>query len=182
MKVPVCRYTGIVYRAHHPMWAYTPLSGEGAKKYGGRFNRPGINALYTSLDPTTAWMEAQQGFPFKPQPMTLVAYQVDCDNIADLNNSEVRRITGCTPVELGCAWEDMADENREPPTWSLADRLQTNGVAGLLVRSFAPGCSENNCNLVLWQWSNTVPHSVQVIDDLSRLPKTRDSWHSTELN
>ena len=164
------------------MWAYTPLSGEGAKKYGGRFNRPGIITLYTSLDPTTAWMEAQQGFPFKPQPMTLVAYQVDCDNIADLNNSEVQRIIGCTPDELGCAWEDMADQNREPPTWLLADRLQTNGVAGLLVRSFAPGCSENNCNLVLWQWSNTVPHSVQVIDDLSRLPKTPDSWRDIKLN
>jgi RES domain-containing protein len=69
------------------MWAYAPLSGAGALKYCGRFNRPGINALYTSLDPTTAWMEAQQGFPFKPQPMTLVAYQVDYDNIADLNST-----------------------------------------------------------------------------------------------
>jgi RES domain-containing protein len=127
-------------------------------------------------------MEAQQGFPFKPQPMTLVAYQVDCDNIADLNNSGVQLILGCTPDELGCAWEDMADQSREPPTWLLADRLQTNGVAGLLVRSFAPGCSENNCNLVLWQWSQTVPHSVQVIDDLSRLPKTRDSWRDIKLN
>ena len=38
MKIPVCRYTDIVYRAHHPMWAYTPLSGAGAFKYGGRFN------------------------------------------------------------------------------------------------------------------------------------------------
>ena len=108
-------------------------------------------------------------------------YQVDCDNIADLNNSEVQRIIGCIPVELGCAWEDMADQKLEPPTWLLADRLQANGVAGLLVRSFAPGCSENNCNLVLWQWSNTVPHSVQVIDDLSRLPKTRDSWIEADL-
>ena len=164
------------------MWPYAPLSGAGALKYGGRFNRPGNVTLYTSLDPTTAWMEAQQGFPFKPQPMTLVAYQVDCDNIADLNNSEVQRIIGCTPVELGCAWEDMADQNREPPTWLLADRLQANGVAGTLVRSFAPGCSENNCNLVLWQWSNTTPYSVQVIDDLSRLPKTPDSWRDIKLN
>jgi RES domain-containing protein len=164
------------------MWAYTPLSGAGAKKYGGRFNRPGNNTLYTSLDPTTAWMEAQQGFPFKPQPMTLVAYQVDCVNVADLNDAKVQSITKCSPGELGCAWEDMADQKLEPPTWLLADRLQANGVAGVLVRSFAPGCSENNCNLVLWQWSNAVPHSVQVIDDLSRLPKTRDSWSNPESN
>jgi RES domain-containing protein len=162
------------------MWAYTPLSGAGAKKYGGRFNRPGNNTLYTSLDPTTAWMEAQQGFPFKPQPMTLVAYQVDCADVADLNDTKVQHIIECSPVELGCAWEDMADQDLEPPTWLLADRLQASDVAGMLVRSFAPGCSENNCNLVLWHWSNTIPHSVQVIDDLSRLPKTRDSWRDSE--
>jgi RES domain-containing protein len=52
------------------MWAFDPLSGEGAKRHGGRFNRPNTLALYTSLDYTTAWMEAQQSFPFKPQPLT----------------------------------------------------------------------------------------------------------------
>ena len=80
------------------MWAYTPLSGSGALKYGGRFNRPGNNTLYTSLDPTTAWMEAQQGFPFKPQPMTLVAYQVDCADVADLNDAKVQHIVSVRPM------------------------------------------------------------------------------------
>lgn len=162
------------------MWAYTPLSGEGAKKHGGRFNRPGSKTLYTSLDPTTAWMEAQQGFPFKPQPMTLVAYQVDCADIADLKDPAVQRAIGSSPVEFGCAWEYMAVQKLEPTTWLLADRLQTCGIAGILVRSYAPGCSENNHNLVLWQWSNSAPHAVQVIDDRDRLPKTRDSWREGE--
>lgn len=162
------------------MWAYTPLSGEGAKKYGGRFNRPGNNTLYTSLDPTTAWMEAQQGFPFKPQPMTLVAYHVDCTDIADLNDTNTQDLLKCSSVELGCAWEDMADQNLEPPTWSLADQLQAKGIVGMLVRSFAPGCSENNHNIVFWQWSNKHPHSLKVIDDLCRLPKSPDSWDTNE--
>jgi len=34
----------------------------------------------------------------------------------------------------------------------------------------------------LWEWSGVIPHLVQVIDDLSRLPKTRDSWRNVELN
>jgi RES domain-containing protein len=158
------------------MWAFQPLSGEGAKKFGGRFNRAGSVALYTSLDLTTAWMEAQQGFPFKPQPMTIVAYRVDCTDIADLHNAEVQDCLGYSSSELSCAWEDIALQNREPPTWLLADRLRSKGIAGILVRSFAPGCTENSRNLVLWEWATAEPHAIQIIDDQNRLPKTQESW------
>ena len=52
LSIPVFRFKDTVYRAHHPMWAFDPLSGKGAKRYGGRFNRPETLALYTSLDLT----------------------------------------------------------------------------------------------------------------------------------
>lgn len=48
------------YRVLHPKWAFSPTSGEGAAKYGGRANRPGIAALYLSLDPETALAEYKQ--------------------------------------------------------------------------------------------------------------------------
>ncbi len=177
MSIPVFRFTGTVYRAHHPKWAYKPLSGEGAKRYGGRFNRPETPALYTSLDLTTAWMEAQQGFPFKAQPMTIVTYQVDCTDIIDLNDPKTLSVLDSTPAELACAWEDLASLKQQPPTWRLATRLQSLGILGLKCRSFAPGCTEQNQNLVLWQWSNITPNSIRVIDDFKRLPKSEDSWN-----
>lgn len=161
------------------MWSYDPLSGNGAQKHGGRFNQPGCPALYLALDPTTAWMEAQQGFPFKPQPMTLVAYEIDCAKIADLNEEQLLANMGSSSQELGCAWEDMATQRIEPPTWRLAKQLQTLEVDGILVRSFAPGCTAKNQNLVLWRWSDTGSNAVKVIDDFSRLPKTTESWVST---
>src|SRR2546426_595983 len=34
------------------------LSGDGAARYGGRWNRPGIRAVYASLDIITATLEA----------------------------------------------------------------------------------------------------------------------------
>jgi RES domain-containing protein len=71
----------MLYRAHNPRWAFAPTSGRGAALYGGRFNPAGTPALYTSMRPETAWLEAQQGFPFKPQPLTLCAYEVDCDDV-----------------------------------------------------------------------------------------------------
>ena len=38
----------------------------------------------------TAWLEAQQGFPFKAQPMTLCGYSVDCEDLADLTDAPFR--------------------------------------------------------------------------------------------
>lgn len=78
-NVPAQPFAGLVYRAHNPRWAYAPTSGEGAARHGGRFNPRDVPALYAALDPKTAWMEAQQGMPFKAQPLTLVGYRVDCD-------------------------------------------------------------------------------------------------------
>lgn len=176
MNIPTSQFTGIVYRAHHPMWAFDPLSGEGAKKYGGRFNRIGSKALYTSLDLTTAWLEAQQGFPFKAQPMTIITYEVDCKNIIDLNDSNTLNLLGISTADLACAWEDLATQQQEPPTWKLVKQLQSLGVSGITCRSFAPGCTEKNQNLVLWEWSDTPPTSIRIIDDFERLPKSKASW------
>jgi len=158
------------------MWSYDPLSGNGAKKHGGRFNRPGCAALYLSLDPTTAWMEAQQGFPFKPQPMTLVAYEFNCASIADCNDETLLNNMGFSIHDLGCAWENMASKQMEPPTWVLADNLRKLDIAGIVVRSFASGCTVKNQNLILWNWSASGPNTIQIIDDFGRLPKSTDSW------
>ena len=41
------RFRGIVYRAHDPRWSWPPVSGEGSRIYGGRFNR--IAAGYVGM-------------------------------------------------------------------------------------------------------------------------------------
>jgi RES domain-containing protein len=170
------RFTGLVYRAHHPRWAYAPTAGVGAARRGGRFNRVGCSALYTSLTPQTAWMEAQQGLPFKAQPMTLVAYHVDCARIVRLVDPEVCAAVGIDAAALSCPWEDLAGSGQTPPSWQLADTLIAAGAHGLVVPSFAPGTSERDRNLVLWVWSETPPCSVTVIDDFGRLPHDDASW------
>jgi RES domain-containing protein len=51
----------VFYRYLTPKWAFVPTSGAGAALDGGRFNRPGVEALYLSRAPQTALEEYRQG-------------------------------------------------------------------------------------------------------------------------
>jgi RES domain-containing protein len=144
--------------------------------HSGRFNPKGMAALYTTRRLETAWLEAQQGFPFKMQPMTLCAYDVDCEDVVDLTvASELDRL-GVTAADLSCSWEGIALSGYVPPSWSLARRLFAHGVAGILVPSFAPGAGPADINAVFWRWSDHPPHQVKVVDDQGRLPRDDSSW------
>jgi RES domain-containing protein len=170
------KFSGLVYRAHNPRWAFLPDSGRGAALHGGRFNPVGMAALYTSLRMETAWLEAQQAFAFKAQPMTMCAYEVECENVADLTDPMTLKSLDIMPADLGCAWEDLADRGLTPPTWAIAKRLAAGGYAGILVQSFAAGAARDDMNAIFWRWSKTPPHRVRVIDDGDRLPKDGRSW------
>lgn len=170
------RFTGLVYRAHNPRWSFAPTSGEGAARFGGRFNRIGRPALTTSLRIETAWLEAQQGFAFKAQPMTLVAYEVDCDTVLDLTDPASLAAHAIAQAELSCAWEDLASRRLPVPSWLLSERLQAEDVAGVIVPSFAARARADDRNAVFWRWGDTRPHRVTAIDAHGRLPKDDISW------
>ena len=169
MTLPVQRWRGIVYRAHHPKWAYDPLSGEGARLYGGRFNAKGTPALYTALTPETAWAEGQQGFAFKAQPMTLCAYRVDCGAMLDLSTPIACAAARVNFADLSIAWEDVAARKLPVPTWLLQQRLLAQGIAALKIPSFAPAAPQGACNMVFWTWGAVLPHKVTLVDDFGRL-------------
>jgi len=175
------RYVGTAYRAHDPRWSWKPLSGEGARIHGGRFNAKGLPALYLSLDFPTAVIEANQGFPFRlMSPITLVSYAVDCDDLTDLTDEDVLEKLGAAPSDLACAWKLLAEESRPVPTWQLVERLRAQGAAGALVPSFSPGAASDAKNLVLWSWSEILPHQVRIIDPGGRLPRDDSSWRRGE--
>ena len=117
----------------------------------------------------TAWFEAQQAFVFKPQPMTLVAYDIDCAKVADLTRMETLSTLGLAAEDLACAWEDLSDQGETPPTWLLADRLIGQGAHGAIAPSQAPGSRPDAVNLVFWQRHSEC--RIEVIDDFGRLPR-----------
>ena len=167
------RFQGLVHRAHNPHWSWTPLSGEGARRHGGRFNRRGIPAPYTSLDPLTAIREAQPlGRPM--QPLTLCAYEVDVEPVFDTLDKMQRRALGVSNSDLACpTWEAEMLAGSIPTSQALADRLIAAGYAGMRVRSFAAKTHADNLNLVLWTWGTDRPVRVVLIDDEGRLSGAR---------
>lgn len=158
-----------VYRAHDLRWAWTPLSGEGARRRGGRFNRIGLPALYLSCSPTTAVREVSP-IGRRMQPLALCSYELDADPVFDALDPGERNARSVSQADLDCpAWRDELFSGRKPASHALAERLVSAGYAGMRYRSYAMGATENDVNLVLWHWGSELPCRLSLIDDENRL-------------
>ena len=157
------QYEGLLYRALNPIYAADPLSGAGAMRYGGRFNKVGRAALYTSLKPEFALREANQVGALKPT--TLVSYRARLSSVFDATAADRLAAYDITVPELADdGWREKMLAAKPVPTQELSERLIADGHAGMLVRSFAPANS-GGLNLVLWDWSD----GLELVDDEQRL-------------
>ncbi len=136
------------------------MSGEGAARSGGRWNRPGDVALYMSETIETAFAEYQQELGVRPG--TFVAYQVSNARIADLTGAGEWLME-----DLVGPWKEAAFVERiDPEVWRIADTLR-GVVDGLRVPSAQyPG----GVNLVLWRWNESGAPKVEVLDPNHELP------------
>lgn len=168
------RFQGVLYRALNPIYAREPLSGRGAELYGGRFNRKGTPALYGSLSVMTALREANQVGSL--QPTTLVSYDADIDRIFDSRDDAALRAEGMDAAALADpTWRDQMKATGEARTQSFARRLAAAGYHGLMVKSFAPGATDDDLNLVLWKWGDAPHCRLTLIDDENRLSPKVDA-------
>lgn len=162
------QYQGPLYRALNPLYAKEPLSGRGAELYGGRFNPKGMPALYTSVAVTTALREANQVGAL--QPTTLVSYDADIRIVFDTQDLAALAAEGVDEKTLADpTWRDQMRRFGEARTQLWARDLFARGFHGLLVRSFAPGTTIDDLNLVLWKWGAAPPARLTLIDDEGRL-------------
>ncbi|WFU05867.1 RES domain-containing protein (plasmid) [Rhizobium sp. CB3171] len=162
------RYEGKLYRALNPIYARQPLSGRGAELYGGRFNPKGMPALYTSLSVLTALREANQVGSL--QPTTLVSYDAALEKVFNSRDEDALQAEGMDADAIADpTWRDQMKATGEARTQRFARRLAAAGYQGLLVRSFAPGATADDMNLVLWTWGASASARLTLIDDENRL-------------
>lgn len=69
---------------------HADLTGEGARKYGGRHNRVGEPAVYTAEHPALAILEVMVHLPKDciPEDYVLVAIEVDENSIAEATQND----------------------------------------------------------------------------------------------
>jgi RES domain-containing protein len=172
-SLPDLRYAGLAFRALNPVWAGDPLSGEGARRHGGRFNARGTPALYLALDAMTAVREVSAvGAPL--QPTLLVTFALDIGPVFDATDARLLAEHGTTPVALAADdWRVAMRDHGIAPTQALAARLTHAGYAALRVPSYARNVAAGALNLVLWRWGPDLPVQVRLIDDESRLHERR---------
>jgi RES domain-containing protein len=164
------QYRGKLYRALNPIYAREPLSGRGAELYGGRFNPKGMPALYASLSVMIALREANQVGNL--QPTTLVSYDAEIDGLFNCRDDLALGGEGVDAAALAdSTWRDQVKASGEAKTQAFARRLIERGYNGLLVRSFAPGATDDDLNIVLWKWSDKAPSRLILIDDEHRLSR-----------
>lgn len=161
------------YRIHTPRWATAPTSGAGAAAHGGRANRPGIAALYLSLDSETAIREYQQLSSLMP-PGTLVSYTVRVDPVVDFRAGYETARWPALWEEFQCDWRDLWFNQRvEPPSWVLGDETLAAGAKGIL---FGSTLSPAGVNLVVFVDVLGADDTLEAYDPTGELPKNQESW------
>ncbi|MGF6176260.1 RES family NAD+ phosphorylase [Ensifer sp. 4252] len=159
-----------LWRAYVPRWAHVPLSGDGAARFGGRWNPVGLPTIYAARELSTAWAEYNQGFV--QHPALIAQLELRHARLADMMAPDVLADLGVTADIHREEWRDALDRGVVPATHRLQAELTSRGFDGLIYPSFmSPGGS---C-VALWGW-NDGGAELTVIDPESRLPKTSASW------
>lgn len=160
------------YRVIVPEYAPSPRSGMGAARQGGRFNRPGQEALYLAADEMTALAEYRQDNPWLP-PGTICTFFVGGLRVVDLS-------AGFDPAKWDPLWADFEVDWRaewfghgvEPPTWYMADDVIAAGLDGILFPSQA---RSGDLNLVVYRSSVRPVTELDVYDPEGRLARVEQS-------
>jgi RES domain-containing protein len=116
------------------------LSGEGSYKRGGRWNRPGIAAVYGSANDVTALEESKANDRYyglvTKTPRLVVAIEAQLVGVLDLTTVGIRRSLGVTLNELaGEDWRKLLEAGQESLSQALGRAAAAVGASCLLAKS-----------------------------------------------
>jgi len=155
------------------------LTGKGAAKYGSRWNRPGIVAIYGSTDILTATMEAYQqflafGFSLSSmQPRVTAGAKIVLQEVFDLTSPTNRRKIAFSRNELVSEdWHAIQSAGDESWTQAIGRGALKAGSEGLLVPSAQ---NPKGTNLVIFPKNLHAGSSMKILGK-EALPPHPSIW------
>ena len=152
-RIPSKPWSGVAYRSASPAYAGSRdlVSGEGVRRYGGRWNPPGaFAAVYASLSPETALAEAlaqfrHYGVPEADAlPRVIAALEVRLEALSDLTAGSARRTLRVSRRRMRSdPWRRAQGEGRESLTQAVGRAALEAGLEALLVPSAADPSGTN---------------------------------------
>ncbi len=121
-----------------------PLSTEGSRLQGGRYNRPGVPALYLACTAALARQEFEKhsayvGLVIK-KPGLSVAVAVRFERVLDLTNAD-------TLTELGVSIEDLCGDSTDL-TREIGDAAR---LANIQAIRYPSAVNPESCNVVVFE-------------------------------
>jgi RES domain-containing protein len=151
------------------------LSGKGSMIHGGRWNPPGVRAIYFALDPLTAVQESfavaeSFGFALKHlTPRVLVCVQLALKPVVDLSNPAVRNTLKLTKQSLiQDDWLFSQHKGLISPTQQIGKVLLEASLEGMIVPSAA---APKRRNIVVFPENLSTESKLEIVG-AEDLPKT----------
>jgi RES domain-containing protein len=158
-----------VYRASSVAYYRSGFSPIGSRSNGGRFNRPGISAIYVAAETQTAISEYRRSDP--PRPLVLVAADVVATNLIDLTGDlsswDADWQAWDTDWEVARDLRLAGDSTADSPSWRCGDAAIARNYSGIL---FPSRQNSGGKNLVLFpDHATTGSFSLKPIDPLGEI-------------
>jgi len=163
-------WTGTLYRTAEPKYARKGdrLKGIGSCMYGGRWNPPGMYAVYGSQTPEIAMAEALALYRYyalpvhQAMPRTFFAFRASrFTRLLDLTDGMVRnRLRVSTKRLLQCDWRADAAKGREALTQAIGRAAHRANFQGIIVPS---ACQHEVANLVFFPTVNGVSTCLETL-------------------
>lgn len=139
-------FKGKAFRSATPRYSQEAdlVAGEGSREFGGRWNPPGLAAVYASNTPETAMKEtlAQARYygwsEHDVMPRTFVAVSFNLKRVLNLTDGDVRRKLAVSKKRIiETDWRAEMNAGKVPLTQLLGQAAAEIGLEGLLAPSAA---------------------------------------------